>query len=390
MTGLDDDRIATAGDDDPARRRAWSWIAAGLVVAVAVVVIAVRLTGSAPIAHCGGDRADCLVVRHDAESSKQLAPLHGVVAGVGRSGLVEVVALDAAGRPWHVTETAIDRWSAWQPLGAELHARSLAVARDNDGRLAVLAIDDHGALDAIDELPLHGWTEWSRLRITADHVTSVLDPERRNRLYAIDAGSVVELRQDRPDQGYGEWTQVPAPPTTALVALADEHQVHLFGISRGQAWHLELGNGWSAVRLLPASAPLLSIDAARSGDGSIHVVAVDREHRAITTRVGSTEWGPLGDPEAIAVLHLLQREPVPLDATVATTTHRLLQLDQGNDSSHWNRGWEELVGAAPLDGVTDLARARDDSGSSYVIVVTLRGETWVRRFDGGTHGFHLL
>jgi hypothetical protein len=356
------------------------------------------VTGSIGQARALTPVADCLGARDDAISSKRIAPLHGIVAGADRRGLVDVFALDASGRPWHVVETALDHWSAWQPLGGDIRARELAVMRGDDRRLGVLAITADRGVMAIGEDDHGGWADarWSRIRTAADHATAVLDPDRRLRIYAVDGGGVFELAQDHPNDGFGEWTRVPAPAAASSIVAIPDRSLHLFGIAGGRAWELaRTGDGWREPAWLPDGDPLIALDAGRSGDGTIHVIGVDRAHRAQRTRLvtPAEPWTPLGGPEEIAVLHVTHRdrEPGQLNATIATTSHRLLQLYQWDDHRGWNRWWERLVGDAPLDGVVDLVQVRDDRGNAYVAVVTLTGEIWVWRFDGGTnHGFDLL
>jgi hypothetical protein len=163
--------------------------------------------------------------------------LHHIAVGRNLGGRLEVFAVSTDGSLCQIWQTAANNgWSHWESRGnptvggIELPSpavgKSLAVGRQQDGRLEVAVIASRELWRIGQTAPDNGWGEWQRQSqphgsggLVALDVAQNLDG--RLQVFALGfVGGLASLPQSAPNGDWGEWdSKFPRDPTIPLISF---------------------------------------------------------------------------------------------------------------------------------------------------------------------------
>ncbi|HEX2691857.1 MAG TPA: protein kinase [Kofleriaceae bacterium] len=345
---------------------------------------------------------DCRQARADDQVSTRLVPASSPFALRDHDGMIQVFVIGGDRRPWRLAQVATTdhlAWGSWLPLADPIEVRQLAGFTDQGGGLSVIGIDPAGQLQGVYQHLGNSWDQsyWSRYGIdTALRAATARDGSDHNHLFAVSHGALFELVQVAPNSGWGDWTRLAGGAPSEVAAVADrDGRVHAFTIASGRAWHVSR----DAATPIGDRADLHGLAAAMDLDGRLEIVALDaagRAFRTADTAPRSDEWAawtPLGTPEALRAVQLTDKPAKRgLQAFGVTTSGRMVTLWQDRTGTEWNKWWEQVALDPGMGaGVSELALQHDAADHPFVFAVTVKGELWLRWFEGGIwHGWLML
>ena len=282
----------------------------------------------------------------------------GVAVGRNRDGRLELFGLDATNgtvlHAWQTVPNGVSSWSAWSTLGPSGMLPGLAVAPDNEDRLAVFGVSNEGDVRYACQLGTNheaGWSAWRSLggRFQA----------------GIGVGQNGDGRLE-------------------VFAVGDDGRLrHCFQKHAGLSTEPTGWSSWADMGLAAQPAPAV----ARNQDGTLEIFAMNATNNAVVFRrrqvLGNQQWLGWSDMEH-ATIQYISRSWQTADGL---PHHDVQAIAQTHDGYLWV-GTPD--GLARFDGVQfAVFNTRNTPALTNCCVTALcvdrRGVLWI-----GTHGGGLV
>jgi hypothetical protein len=260
-----------------------------------------------------------------------------------RNGTLDLYGVNSGGEVWHRWQILTGGWSDWTSLGV-IGARSIAVARNADGRLEVFvtigATGDvwHNWQTSADATTWNGWsTGFGATSTPFVKLAAETNAGNQVQVFALTAAGDLYTRVQIASGGWTGWTSLPTPNPLTAVAAARHNggRIQLFAADADRrvfecaqtapgstAW-----DGWTALD--DGRTRMTQIAAERNGSGLIEVFGADHNGRVWRRRQTSTDTRAFTDWTDFEGTVRPDVPVRPLVAARAPRTVRIIQADTG-------------------------------------------------------------
>jgi hypothetical protein len=342
--------------------------------------------------------------------------LHQIAVGQNLDGRLELFAVSTDGSLWQVWQTAPNNgWSRWETRGKptvegiELTSpavgKSLAVERNEDGRLLVSVVASREAWFISQTSANNGWGQWQPLGKPAGSGGTVSLEATRNsdgrlQLFAITyANRLASRQQTTPNGDWSEWdTDFPhddrLPFRSFAIGQNEDGRLELItelsGIlalvtqsEPGGAFRSGFGNA-----AIPTPGSFGTLSMARNPDGTLEAsTTIDERLVHIRQKVSNQLPSPGGGGWARHDLHR-PAEHISVSCPILTSDRHgnLAVFVQGLDGNLWHRRraapdsdwseWHNLGSPTQTDELFLSAAVEKNQDGRLESFVVQRGELW--------------
>ncbi|WP_238005235.1 hypothetical protein KZZ52_16970 [Dactylosporangium sp. AC04546] len=242
---------------------------------------------------CGTSASDGIFCRSGSAAWSQLdGELHSVAVERNDDGRLELFGVNREGTLWHRWQTGAGGWSGWASLGGPF--TSVAVARNGQGRLELFATYLDGAVQHRWQNVKNtttDWSGWSTLGGAARYVAAEANGDGRVEVFAIDAAGGLSHRWQLAAGGWSGWSPFDGTLRTVALARNSDQRLELFGTNRdGMVWHrwqLATG-GWSSWSRIDGTYSGVAADG--GADGHVELFAVDAAGKLFRWEQPAAGW----------------------------------------------------------------------------------------------------
>lgn len=278
-------------------------------------------------------------------------------------------------------------WGEWIKL--EDGARVLRVITDNRGRLALFGLDTDGAAHCrVQKTPAGAWGEWVELGGNFKDIVPAVYSDNSLAAFAIDADNQIhELTQDGPDTPWpDEWNEFGGRADQLVILRDPEDSLELFVVNDSTIHHCyeTEDGGWIDWYEFEGDGEAQQLALLATRDDVLHLLAIGLDgalwYAARPMGDDWSEWRSLGgDHVDIAVVEIDSRPHVLTAGRdgAAWTIHRT-----HDDWSDWSRigaasPGKPATGAKPTDFVrVRLVRAVGNTTRKYALDRTGQLYSW--------------
>jgi hypothetical protein len=207
--------------------------------------------------------------------------LRDLAVGRNQDGRLEVVAIGGDGAVYDMWQLApsSSSFSGWANLGGT-NARDVTVGLNQDGRLSVFAIlGDYQVYERRQLVPNAGLSDWQNVGGVLTRIGVIANQDGRLALFGLDPDGALDIsEQTAPSGAFGAFTVLGGAGIRDFdVTRNQDGRLEVATIASNGAlygrWQTTAGGLWSGWSYLGGNVS--DLDFARAGDGALHLFMID-------------------------------------------------------------------------------------------------------------------